>query len=354
MVDVVTVKARPLTLTAELPGRIEPVRVAEVRARVPGIVLSRHFQQGADVKAGDVLFNIDPAPLRAALARARAELARTDAALVDAQSVIRRYEPLVAKDAVSRQDFDAAKATLNSAKAMRQSAQADVDTARLNLDYATVKAPISGRIGRALVTEGALVGQGEATPMAVIQQLDPIYADFRQPATLASRLRAQHLNGGAVKQSTSITLVADGIDEERQGRLLFSDVTVDRGTGQLSLRGEFPNKDGLLLPGMFARVTVRQGEEPNAILVPQRAVQRGSDGLAHVLVLDEQDTVHSQSVTTAAMYGSDWHITNGLVENTRVLVGGLTAAVPGTKVQVRAETNQVADAAKDLGDAAKN
>lgn len=354
VVDVVTVKTRSLTLTDELPGRIEPVRVAEVRARVPGIVLSRHFKEGADVKAGDVLFNIDPAPLRAALARAQGELARTDAALLDAQSVVRRYEPLVAQEAVSRQDFDTAKATLNSAKALRQSAQADVETARLNLDYATVKAPISGRIGRALVTEGALVGQGEATPMAVIQQLDPIYADFRQPAALATRLRAQHLNGDAARQSTPLTLVADGMDEARQGRMLFSDVTVDRGTGQLSLRGEFPNKDGLLLPGMFVRVTVSQGEEPSAILVPQRAVQRGSDGLAHVLVLDEEDTVQSQPVTTAAMYGAEWHITNGLKANARVLVGGLAAAVPGAKVQVRAETNKVADAAKENVDATKN
>lgn len=354
VVDVVTIKSRPLTLTAELPGRIEPVRVAEVRARVPGIVLSRHFKEGADVRAGDVLFKIDPAPLRAALARAQGELARTDAALLDAQSVVRRYEPLVAQEAVSRQDFDTAKATLNSAKAMRQSAHADVETARLNLDYATVKAPISGRIGRALVTEGALVGQGEATPMALIQQLDPIYADFRQPAAQATRLRAQHLHGDAAKQSTPITLIADGMDEERQGRMLFSDVTVDRSTGQLSLRGEFPNKDGLLLPGMFVRVTVKQGEDSSAILVPQRAVQRGSDGMAHVLVLDEQNMVQSQPVTTAAMYGTDWHITDGLKANVRVLVGGLAAAGPGTKVQVRAEESKVTNASKEPADATKN
>ncbi|MEX8192426.1 efflux RND transporter periplasmic adaptor subunit [Comamonas guangdongensis] len=336
LVDVMTVKPRPLSLSAELPGRIEPVRVAEVRARVPGIVLSRNFKEGADVKAGEVLFNIDPAPLRAALSRAQGELARAEAALADAQSVVSRYEPLVVQEAVSRQDFDSAKAALHSAKAMRQSARAEVETARLNLDYATVKAPISGRIGRALVTEGALVGQGEATPMAVIQQLDPIYADFRQPAALATRWRAQHMLGGKPESSTPVTLVADGIDGKRQGRMLFSDVTVDRGTGQLALRGEFPNKDGLLLPGMYVRVTVAQGQDPAAILVPQRAVQRGSDGLAHVLVLDEQGVVQSQSVSTGAMYGSDWHITEGLKENARVLVGGLAAAVPGTKVQIRA------------------
>ncbi len=345
-VDVVTVKPRALSLSAELPGRIEPVRVAEVRARVPGIVLSRHFKEGADVKAGEVLFSIDPAPLRAALSRARGELARAEAALSEAQSVARRYEPLVAQEAVSRQDFDSAKATLHSAMATRQSAQAEVEAARLNLEYATVKAPIAGRIGRALVTEGALVGQGEATAMAVIQQLDPVYADFRQPAASATRWRAQQLQGQSPR-STSVTLVADGLDQKRQGRMLFSDVTVDRGTGQLALRGEFPNQDGLLLPGMYVRVTLGLGEDPAAILVPQRAVQRGADGLAHVLVLDEQNMVQSQKVSTGAMYGSDWHITEGLKENARVVVGGLAAAVPGTKVQIRAAAAAEAGVVKD-------
>lgn len=345
-VDVVTVKPRALSLSAELPGRIEPVRVAEVRARVPGIVLSRHFKEGADVKAGEVLFSIDPAPLRAALSRARGELARAEAALSEAQSVVHRYEPLVAQEAVSRQDFDSAKATLHSAMATRQSAQAEVEAARLNLEYATVKAPIAGRIGRALVTEGALVGQGEATAMAVIQQLDPVYADFRQPAALATRWRARQLQGQSPR-NTPVTLVADGLDQKRQGRMLFSDVTVDRGTGQLALRGEFPNQDGLLLPGMYVRVTLGLGEDPAAILVPQRAVQRGADGLAHVLVLDEQNMVQSQKVSTGAMYGSDWHITEGLEENARVVVGGLAAAVPGTKVQIRAAAAAETGVVKD-------
>lgn len=182
--------------------------------------------------------------------------------------------------------------------------------------------------------------------MAVILQLDPVYADFRQPAALATRWRAQQLQGQSPR-STAVTLVADGLDQERQGRMLFSDVTVDRGTGQLALRGEFPNKDGLLLPGMYVRVTMGLGEDPAAILVPQRAVQRGADGLAHVLVLDENDIVQSQKVSTGAMYGSDWHITEGLKENARVLVGGLAAAVPGTKVQIRAAAANLADAVKD-------
>ncbi len=188
-VEVLTVQAEPLALSSELPGRIEPVRVAEVRARVAGIVVRKRFEEGADVKAGDLLFQIDPAPLKAAVSRAEGELARNRAVLFEAQARVRRYEPLVKIQAVSQQDFDTATADLRSAEAATRSAQADLETARLNLGYASVTAPISGRIGRALVTEGALVGQGEATLMARIQQLDPIYADFTQTAAEALRLR---------------------------------------------------------------------------------------------------------------------------------------------------------------------
>lgn len=188
-VDVVAVTTEPLTLTSELPGRIEPMRVAEVRARVAGIVVQKRFEEGADVRAGQLLFQIDPAPLKAAVSRAEGELARTQAAQQEAQARVKRYEPLVKIEAVSQQDFDTATADLRSAQASVRSAQADLETARLNLGYASVKAPISGRIGRALVTEGALVGQGDATLMARIQQLDPIYADFTQPVADALRLR---------------------------------------------------------------------------------------------------------------------------------------------------------------------
>lgn len=336
-VDVLTVQARPLAQASELPGRIEPVRVAEVRARAAGIVLSRHFEEGADVKAGQVLFQIDPAPFRAVLAKAQGELAKADAAAAEAQAVVRRYEPLAGIEAVSRQDFDAAKAALKSAQAARVSAQADVQAARLNLDYATVKAPIAGRIGRALVTEGALVGQGEATPMALIQQLHPIYADFQQPVAEAQRLRAALAEGRLTQdKGAPIALTVDGTGQRREGRLLFSDVTVDRSTGQMALRGQFDNRDGMLLPGMYVRVTVGQGTDPAAILVPQRAVQRGADGKANVLVVDAQDTVQTRAVQTGAMRGAQWHITAGLVPGERVVVGRMAAAQPGSKVQVKA------------------
>lgn len=335
-VDVVTVATEPLTLTSELPGRIEPMRVAEVRARVAGIVVQKRFEEGADVKAGDLLFQIDPAPLKAAVSRAEGELARAQAAQQEAQARVRRYEPLVKIEAVSQQDFDSATADLRSAQASVRSAQADVETARLNLGYASVKAPISGRIGRALVTEGALVGQGDATLMARIQQLDPIYADFTQPVADALRLREALQSGNlAAGQSQVLRLRIEGTPYEREGELLFSDISVDRGTGQVSLRGKFDNADGLLLPGMYVRVTAPQGTDANAILVPQRAVQRTTNGSAHVLVIGADSRVETRQVQTGAMHGSRWQISQGLSGGEQVIVGGLTGLQPGAKVEPR-------------------
>lgn len=346
VVQAVTVQPAPLALSSELPGRIEPVRVAEVRARVAGIVLRRHFEEGADVRAGQVLFQIDPAPLRAALSRAQGQLASAEAALLDARAVVGRNAPLVAQEAVSRQDFEAMQARLQAAQAARQSAQAEVQAAALNLEYATVRAPIAGRIGRALVTEGALVGQGEATPMALVQQLDPVYADFQQPVAEAQRLRAALAEGRlaqtAGKDGTPVSLKVDGTGLQRTGQLMFSDVTVDRGTGQMALRGRFDNRDGMLLPGMYVRVTVGQGVDPAAILVPQRAVQRSTDGQAHVLVVDGQDTLQMRPVQTAAMHGAQWQISAGLKGGERVVVGRMAGLQPGARVQVTALSDAAA------------
>lgn len=346
VVQAVTVQPAPLALSSELPGRIEPVRVAEVRARVAGIVLRRHFEEGADVRAGQVLFQIDPAPLRAALSRAQGQLASAEAALIEARAVVGRNAPLVAQKAVSRQDFEAMQARLQAAQAARQSAQAEVQAAALNLEYATVRAPIAGRIGRALVTEGALVGQGEATPMALVQQLDPVYADFQQPVAEAQRLRAALAEGRlaqtAGKDGTPVSLKVDGTGLQRTGQLLFSDVTVDRGTGQMALRGRFDNRDGMLLPGMYVRVTVGQGVDPAAILVPQRAVQRSTDGQAHVLVVDGQDTLQMRPVQTAAMHGVQWQISAGLKAGERVVVGRMAGLQPGARVQVTALSDAAA------------
>ena len=346
VVQAVTVQPAPLALSSELPGRIEPVRVAEVRARVAGIVLRRHFEEGADVRAGQVLFQIDPAPLRAALSRAQGQLASAEAALLEARAVVGRNAPLVAQEAVSRQDFEAMQARLQAGQAARQSAQAEVQAAALNLEYATVRAPIAGRIGRALVTEGALVGQGEATPMALVQQLDPVYADFQQPVAEAQRLRAALAEGRlaqtAGKDGTPVSLKVDGTGLQRTGQLLFSDVTVDRGTGQMALRGRFDNRDGMLLPGMYVRVTVGQGVDPAAILVPQRAVQRSTDGQAHVLVVDGQDTLQMRPVQTAAMHGAQWQISAGLKGGERVVVGRMAGLQPGARVQVTALSDAAA------------
>ncbi|AWQ87300.1 efflux transporter, RND family, MFP subunit [Pseudomonas aeruginosa] len=332
-VEVLTVQAEPLALSSELPGRIEPVRVAEVRARVAGIVVQKRFEEGADVKAGDLLFQIDPAPLKAAVSRAEGELARNRAVLFEAQARVRRYEPLVKIQAVSQQDFDTATADLRSAEAATRSAQADLETARLNLGYASVTAPISGRIGRALVTEGALVGQGEATLMARIQQLDPIYADFTQTAAEALRLREALKKGTlAAGDSQALTLRVEGTPYERQGALQFADVAVDRGTGQIALRGKFANPDGVLLPGMYVRVRTPQGIANRAILVPQRAVRRSGDGSAQVMVVGADERAEARSVGTGVMQGSRWQITEGLEPGDRVIVGGLAAVQPGVKI----------------------
>ncbi len=332
-VEVLAVKTEPLALTTELPGRVEPMRVAEVRARVPGIVMQKRFEEGADVKAGDLLFQIDPAPLKAALSRAEGELARTQSVVLEAQARVKRYEPLVKIEAVSQQDFDSATADLRSAQAATRSAQADLQSARLNLDYASVTAPISGRVGRALVTEGALVGQGEATLMARIQQLDPVYVDFTQSAADALRLR-ESLKGGKLSadDNKALSIQVDGTAYERQGALMFTDVAVDRGTGQVLLRGKFANTDGVLLPGMFVRVRTPQGTDNQAILVPQRSVQRGSDGAAQVMVVGADDRVESRNVVTGGMQGSRWQIREGLKAGDQVIVGGLAGLQPGVKV----------------------
>ena len=338
-VEALTVQPQILTVSSELPGRIEPVRAAEVRARVAGIVLSKQFEEGADVEGGDILFEIDSAPFRAALLRAEGQLAQAEAALLEAQAVIRRYEPLIEIDAISQQVFDTAKAELASARAVRQSAQAEVETAELNLGYATVKAPISGRIGRALVTEGAMVGQDEATSLALIQQLDPVYVDFKQPVSEVARLRAaqtqEDKNGNS---AISISLTPEMGREKRDGQLLFSDVTVDRGTGQVTLRGIFPNEDGVLLPGMYVRVNLNYSTDAEAVLIPQRAILIQDDGSAQVLVVDEGGFVEERPVEVGSMYGSQWHITRGLTIGERVIVGGMSnpEVAPGSRVRMLA------------------
>jgi multidrug efflux system membrane fusion protein len=328
-----TVTPERLQLNTQLPGRVEAVRVAQIRARVAGIVTKRLFEEGAEVKAGDLLFEIDPAPLRAALTRALGELAKAGADVEDARSKLARYKPLVKINAVSQENFDTASATLERAKAAHQTALADVETARLNLGYAFVKAPISGKIGRAMVTEGALVGQGEATLMAVIQQLDPIYVDFTQPASEAIRIKDALDNGTLVaNKDDRLKVQIAGTRYSRDGALMFSDVAVDPSTGQTTSRGRFANGDRVLLPGMYVRVTVPQGVEANAVLVPQKAIERDRSGQAQVWVVNEQNQVMPRPVQTGDMHLARWQITQGLNAGDRIVVSNLAGLNAGDTV----------------------
>jgi len=335
-VDALRVVSEPFEVTSELPGRIEPVRVAEVRARVSGIVVSQLFREGADVKAGDLLFQIDPAPLKASLSRAKGDLIKAQAMLTEASGKAKRYEQLVSFAAISPQEFDSAKAALGSARAGVATAQADVETAKLNLEYASVRAPISGRIGRGLVTEGALVGQGEATLMARIQQLDPVYVDFTQSVSDAMAFRIAASKGEFTEQAgADLSIQFENTDLVRKGTLQFRDIAVDPGTGQVSMRGEFANADALLLPGMYVRVTVQQGVDKNAIFVPQRAIKFSDGGDATLSLINAEDKIENRAVKTGVMQDGRWQILSGLSSGDLIVVGGPADLSPGTLVKRR-------------------
>ncbi|RYD21136.1 MAG: efflux RND transporter periplasmic adaptor subunit [Verrucomicrobiaceae bacterium] len=316
-----------VTITRDLPGRIDAVRVAEVRARVAGILLKRTFQEGAEVKAGDVLFQIDQAPLEATRDSAEANLVRAQANLDQTENEVKRFRELIAVNAVSKQAADNAESAVAVASADLLAAKAARATAELNLGYATVTAPISGRTGRAQVTEGALVGQNEATLLAVIQQLDPIYFDFTQSSTDLLALKK-----AGSEQNKVTLLLEDGTEYAHPGKLLFSEASVDRTTGMVTLRAEFPNPDKDLLPGMFARARIVQSIKKDVVTVLQRAVTRGQGGKGTVMVIDDQNVVHPRPVTTGDMTGNKWVVTDGLKSGERVIIEGLQKAKPGATV----------------------
>jgi len=336
-VGVITVSAHTVPITSELPGRIDPERIADVRARVTGIVLKRLFTEGADVQANDQLFQIDPAPFQAALDSANASLAHAQAELKEAHSKAERYKALVAINAVSKQDDDDASATALQAIADVEAGKASVETAQLNLGYAAVTAPISGKIGVAKVTEGALVNQADATEMATIQQMDPIYFDFTESSSDLLHLKSLFDKGNLVKLSddeAKVTLVLeDGSTYKLPGKLLFRDVTVDPSTGMVSLRSEFPNPDHTLLPGMFARVQFEQAVKENAINVLQRAVALKGDGTATIMVVGADNIVNPRTVTLGDASGDEWVITDGLKAGETVVVDGLQKVKPGAAVK---------------------
>lgn len=326
------VTSETVTITRDLPGRIDALRVAEVRARVAGIILKRSFVEGADVMAGDVLFQIDPAPLESARISSAANVARAEASAKKAENQVVRFRELIAMNAVSKQDADDAESAVTIAQAEVGVAKAALATTELNLGYATVTAPISGRIGKAVVTEGALVGQGNATLLAVIQQLDPIYFDFTQSSSdLLALKRAMGKTGNADNNKITL-LLDDGTEYGHPGKLLFSEVSVDESTGMVTLRAEFPNPDRFLLPGLFARARVVQSIQENAITVPQRAVTRTLGGAGSVMVIDESNHAQPRTIQTAEPTGDKWVVTSGLKKGERVIMEGLLKARPGAPV----------------------
>lgn len=325
-VGVITVAPRAVGLVTELPGRLEASRVAQVRARATGILQKRLFREGSDVRAGQALFEIDAAPYRASLQSAQAALARAQANLGQATAQAERFKPLLEANAISQQDYVNAVAAQKQAQADVAAGQAAVQTARINLGHATVTAPIGGRIGRALVTEGALVGQGEATQLAVVQQINPMYVNFTQPANEVMRLR-RALAGGQLKRATgpeaaSVRIVLeDGGEYAHAGRLLFSDLSVDPTSGQITLRAEVPNREGLLLPGLYVRVRLEQAQVEQAITLPQQAVNRSTQGDS-VMVVGTDGKVAPRPVKVGSAQGGQWVVLDGLKAGETVMVDG--------------------------------
>jgi membrane fusion protein, multidrug efflux system len=324
-VGVVTVTQGDVGILTELPGRLEASRVAEVRARAAGILQKRLFREGSDVKAGQALFVIDPAPYAAALSSARASQARAEANLAQATALAERYRPLVEANAISKQDYANAVAAQKQAQADVAVGKANVQTAGINVGYASVTAPISGRIGRSLVTEGALVGQGSATQLATIQQIDPLYVNFTQSASEAMRLRAA-MSEGQVKRvganaGNARIVLEDGFEYARPARLLFADLTVDPTTGQVTLRAEVPNPDGLLLPGLYVRVRLEQAVASNAVVLPQQAVTRTAQGDT-VMVVGADGKASQRPVKIGSARENSWVVLEGLKTGEQVVVDG--------------------------------
>ena len=339
-VGVVVATPGDVGLVTELPGRLEASRVAQVRARAAGILQKRLFREGSDVKAGQALFTIDAAPYAAALQSAQATLARAQANLTQAAALAERYKPLLAANAVSQQEYANAVAAQKQAEADVAAGRAAVQTGRINLNYASVTAPISGRIGRALVTEGALVGQGEATQLAVIQQVDPVYVNFTQSAGEVMKLRRALADGqlqraGGSEAAIVRVVLEDGSEYALPGKLLFSDLTVDPSTGQITLRAEVPNPKGDLLPGLYVRVRLEQAQVANAISLPQQAVTRTQQG-DKITVVGADGKLSQRTVKVGAARNNQWIVLEGLKAGEQVMVDGfqkLQMMPPGTPVK---------------------
>ncbi|HAB4457005.1 TPA_asm: multidrug efflux RND transporter periplasmic adaptor subunit AcrA [Salmonella enterica subsp. diarizonae] len=337
-VGVVTLKTEPLQITTELPGRTVAYRIAEVRPQVSGIILKRNFVEGSDIEAGVSLYQIDPATYQATYDSAKGDLAKAQAAANIAELTVKRYQKLLGTQYISKQEYDQALADAQQATAAVVAAKAAVETARINLAYTKVTSPISGRIGKSSVTEGALVQNGQASALATVQQLDPIYVDVTQSSNDFLRLK-QELANGSLKQENGkakVDLVtSDGIKFPQSGTLEFSDVTVDQTTGSITLRAIFPNPDHTLLPGMFVRARLQEGTKPTALLVPQQGVTRTPRGDATVLVVGADNKVETRQIVANQAIGDKWLVTDGLKAGDRVVVSGLQKIRPGAQVKVQ-------------------
>ncbi|EDI8916406.1 multidrug efflux RND transporter periplasmic adaptor subunit AcrA [Salmonella enterica] len=337
-VGVVTLKTEPLQITTELPGRTVAYRIAEVRPQVSGIILKRNFVEGSDIEAGVSLYQIDPATYQATYNSAKGDLAKAQAAANIAELTVKRYQKLLGTQYISKQEYDQALADAQQANAAVVAAKAAVETARINLAYTKVTSPISGRIGKSSVTEGALVQNGQASALATVQQLDPIYVDVTQSSNDFLRLK-QELANGSLKQENGkakVDLVtSDGIKFPQSGTLEFSDVTVDQTTGSITLRAIFPNPDHTLLPGMFVRARLQEGTKPAALLVPQQGVTRTPRGDATVLVVGADNKVEIRQIVASQAIGDKWLVTDGLKAGDRVVVSGLQKVRPGAQVKVQ-------------------
>ncbi len=336
-VSVVVMKTEPVTIATELPGRTSPYLVAEVRPQVNGIIQKRLFTEGDDVKAGDLLYQIDPAPYQAAYDNAKAALTRVEANLPPVRLKAERYKELVAMNAVSRQEFDEASAALKQAEAEVGVYKAAVETARINLAYTRITAPISGRISKSHVTVGALATAHQVIPLTTIQQLDPIYVDATQSSAnqlqLKRHLAEGRMKGAGASQTSVKLLLEDGTPYPQEGSLKFSDVTVDPSTGSFILRILFPNPKHTLLPGMYVRPVIKEGIIDRAILVPQQGVSRDPKGNPLVWMVNGESKVEQRMITVDRAMGDKWLVTDGLASGDRVIVEGVQKVRPGASVK---------------------
>jgi len=337
-VSVVAMKTERVVLTTELPGRTAAYRTAEIRPQVNGLILKRAFKEGADVHAGDLLYQIDPAPYQAVYDQAKAAVAMAEANLPAARSREERFKKLVESHAVGQQDYDDALAALRRLEGQLGVSKAAMESAQINLSYTPIKAPISGRIGRSRVTEGALVTAYQPVPLATIQQLDPIYVDVPQSTAemlrLKQRLADGRLDPDGESQNEVTILQADGTPCLQKGSLEFRDVTVDPSTGSVILRVVVPNPDGALLPGMFVRAVLKEGANEKAILIPQQCVSRNRKGMPFVMVVGDDEKVAMKMLTLDRSVGDKWLVSSGLNPGDQVIIEGLQRVRPGTPVKV--------------------